>query len=86
MWMPVVRAHAPQPCMKINVIDNRNLVIDTFDSDVEPKAGQWVTLNSGTILMVIKVRKNVNKKIIEVMVEIPLRHQKFINSRGPFDK
>ncbi len=72
--------------MKINIIDNRALIIDTFESDVEPKVGQWVTLTSGVILQVSKVQKNINKKLVEVIVNIPLKNQKFLNSRGPFDK
>jgi hypothetical protein len=63
--------------LKINVIDNRGLIIDTFDSEVEPKVGQLATLTSGAQFIVAKVRKNVNKNLLEVFVDIPLKAQKY---------
>jgi hypothetical protein len=60
--------------VKVNVIDgNRQLVIDTFESQYAPKSGQFVTLTSGDTLPISKVKYNWNKSIIEVFVSLPLK-------------
>jgi hypothetical protein len=60
--------------VKVNVInENNKFIIDTFDSQYAPKAGQIVTLTTGDQHPISKVKYNWNKSIIEVFVNLPLK-------------
>jgi hypothetical protein len=73
--------------VKVNIIDNkRNMLLETIECVKEPKVGESYRLSSGEIVTFSKVRKNVNKNLIEGFIELPLKHKTWPKSRGPFDK